>query len=189
MVVALDGIPDPRFYRHFKIKTVEGADDPRSIAEVVKRRYTRVRDEGKPLPGLILIDGGITQLRAAREALAEIGMATIPSVGIAKQFEEVVVDDGREPIRLPLDSQALRVLTRLRDEAHRFALTYHRWLRNRTIRESALDAIPGIGPAKKTALLRHFKSIYRLSRATLEEIEAVSGIDHALAEAIVRTLT
>lgn len=189
MVVALDGIPDPRFYRHFKIKTVEGADDPRSIAEVVKRRYTRVRDEGKPLPGLILIDGGITQLRAAREALAEIGMETIPSVGIAKQFEEVVVDDGREPIRLPLDSQALRVLTRLRDEAHRFALTYHRWLRNRTIRESALDAIPGIGPAKKTALLRHFKSIYRLSRATLEEIEAVSGIDHALAEAIVRTLT
>lgn len=189
MVVALDGIPDPRFYRHFKIKTVEGADDPRSIGEVVKRRYTRVRDEGKPLPGLILIDGGITQLRAAREALAEIGMATIPSVGIAKQFEEVVVDDGREPIRLPLDSQALRVLTRLRDEAHRFALTYHRWLRNRTIRESALDAIPGIGPAKKTALLRHFQSIYRLSRATLEEIEAVSGIDHALAEAIVRTLT
>ncbi len=188
MVVALDGIPDPRFYRHFKIKTVEGADDPRSIAEVVKRRYTRVRDEGKPLPGLILIDGGITQLRAAREALAEIGMETIPSVGIAKQFEEVVVDDGREPIRLPLDSQALRVLTRLRDEAHRFALTYHRWLRNRTIRESALDAIPGIGPAKKTALLRHFKSIYRLSRATLEEIKAVPGIDQALAEAITRAL-
>jgi excinuclease ABC subunit C len=188
MVVALNGIPDPRFYRHFKIKTVVGADDPRSIAEVVKRRYTRVRDEGKPLPGLILIDGGITQLRAAREALAEIGMANIPSVGIAKQFEEVVVDDGRKPIRLPLDSQALRVLTRLRDEAHRFALTYHRWLRNRTIRESALDAIPGIGPAKKTALLRHFKSIYRLSRATLEEIEAIPGIDHSLAEAIVRTL-
>jgi excinuclease ABC subunit C len=188
MVVALDGLPDPRFYRHFKIKTVEGADDPRSIAEVVKRRYTRVRDEGKPLPGLIMIDGGITQLRAAREALAEIGMADIPSVGLAKQFEEIVVDDGREPIRLPLDSQALRVLTRLRDEAHRFALTYHRWLRNRTIRESALDAIPGIGPAKKTALLRHFKSIYRLSRATVEEIEAVPGIDHALAEAIVRTL-
>ena len=188
MVVALNGIPDPRFYRHFKIKTVEGADDPRSIAEVVKRRYTRVRDEGKPLPGLILIDGGITQLRAAREALAEIGMENIPSVGIAKQFEEVVVDDGREPIRLPLDSQALRVLTRLRDEAHRFALTYHRWLRNRTIRESALDAIPGIGPAKKTALLRHFKSIYRLSRATLEEIKAVPGIDQALAEAITRAL-
>jgi len=188
MVVALDGLPDPRFYRHFKIKTVEGADDPRSIAEVVKRRYTRVRDEGKPLPGLILIDGGITQLRAAREALAEIGMEKIPSVGIAKQFEEIVVDDGREPIRLPLDSQALRVLTRLRDEAHRFALTYHRWLRNRTIRESALDSIPGIGPAKKTALLSHFKSIYRLSRATQEEIEAVPGIDHTLAEAIQRTL-
>lgn len=188
MVVACEGIPDPRFYRHFKIKTVEGADDPRSIAEVVKRRYTRVRDEGKPLPGLILIDGGITQLRAARAALAEIGMEAIPSVGIAKQFEEIVVDDGREPIRLPLDSQALRVLTRLRDEAHRFALTYHRWLRNRTIRESALDAIPGIGPSKKTALLKHFKSIYRLSRATLEEIEAVPGIDHALAEAIFRVL-
>jgi excinuclease ABC subunit C len=188
MVVAVEGLPDPRFYRHFKIKTVEGADDPRSIAEVVKRRYTRVKAEGKPLPGLILIDGGITQLRAARQALAEIGMEAIPSVGIAKQFEEIVVDDGREPIRIPLESNALRVLTRLRDEAHRFALTYHRWLRNRTIRESALDAIPGIGPAKKTALLKHFKSIYRLSRATLEEIEAVTGIDHSLAEAIVRTL-
>jgi excinuclease ABC subunit C len=188
MVVALNGLPDPRYYRHFKIKSVEGADDPRSIAEVVRRRYTRVREEGKPLPGLIVIDGGITQLRAAREALAEIGMATIPSVGLAEQFEEIVVDDGREPIRLPLDSQALRVLTRLRDEAHRFALTYHRRLRNRTIRESALDAIPGIGPAKKAALLRHFKSIYRLSRATLEEIKTVPGIDHALAEAILRTL-
>ena len=188
MVVACSGIPDPRFYRHFKIKTVEGADDPRSIAEVVTRRYLRVRDEGKPLPDLIMIDGGITQLRAAREALAQIGMERIPSVGIAKQFEEIVVDDGREPIRLPLDSQALRVLMRLRDEAHRFALTYHRWLRNRTIRESALNVIPGIGPAKKTALLTHFKSIYRLSRATLEEIEAVSGIDPSLAEAIHRSL-
>ena len=189
MVVAVQGLPDPRYYRHFKIKTVEGADDPRSIAEVVKRRYARVKAEGKPLPGLILIDGGITQLRAARQALAELGLESIPSVGIAKQFEEIVVDDGREPIRIPLESNALRVLTRLRDEAHRFALTYHRWLRNRTIRESALDAIPGIGPAKKTALLKQFKSIYRLSRATCEAIEAVPGIDHRLAEAIVRTLS
>jgi excinuclease ABC subunit C len=158
------------------------------MAEVISRRYARVQQEGLPLPGLILIDGGVTQLRAAREALAALGLAHVPSVGLAKQFEEIVVDDGREPLRLPLDSRALRVLTRLRDEAHRFALEYHRRLRQRIIRESALDDIPGIGAARKTALLKQFGSVYRLSRASVEEIEAVPGIDRVLAEAIKRGL-
>lgn len=188
MVVAINGLPDKRYYRRFKIKTVQGADDPRSMAEVISRRYARVQQEGLPLPGLILIDGGVTQLRAAREALAALGLAHVPSVGLAKQFEEIVVDDGREPLRLPLDSRALRVLTRLRDEAHRFALEYHRRLRQRIIRESALDDIPGIGAARKTALLKQFGSVYRLSRASVEEIEAVPGIDRVLAEAIKRGL-
>ena len=161
MVAAVDGLPDRRLYRRFRIRTVQGADDPRSIAEVIESRYENVRDEGKPFPGLILIDGGVTQLRAAREALARLGLSHIPTVGLAKEMEEIVLDDGRPPLLLPLDSDALRVLTRLRDEAHRFAIDYHRRLRNRLIRESALDEIPGIGPARKAALLKHFGSVYR----------------------------
>jgi excinuclease ABC subunit C len=113
----------------------------------------------------------------------------VPSVGLAKEMEEIVLDDGRPPLLLPRDSDALRVLTRLRDEAHRFAIDYHRRLRNRLIRESALDEVPGIGPAKKTALLKHFGSVYRLARATAEEVETVPGIDRVLAEAILRAVT
>jgi len=189
MVAAVKGLPDRRFYRRFRIQTVEGADDPRSMAEVIRRRYTRVRDEGKPLPGLVLIDGGITQLRAARAELAALGLGHVPSVGLAKRFEEVVTDDARGlSVMLPMESKALKVLIRLRDEAHRFALSYHRRLRSRLIRESALDDIPGIGAARKAALLKHFGSVLRLSKATVEEIDAVPGVDRTLAEAIERLL-
>ena len=189
MVAASDGLPDRRLYRRFRIRTVEGSDDPRSMAEVIGRRYARQRDDGKPLPGLILIDGGVTQLRASREALAALGLSHVPSVGLAKEREEIVLDDGRPPLLLPRDSDALRVLTRLRDEAHRFAVDYHRRLRNRLIRESALDEIPGIGPAKKTALLSRFGSIYRLARASRDDIASVPGIGRTLAEAILRAVT
>lgn len=188
MVAAVDGIPDARLYRRFRVKTVEGADDPRSMAEVVGRRYARVREEGKPFPGLIMIDGGVTQLRAARARLEELGLGGIPSVGLAKQQEEIVVDDGRPPILLPRESAALTVLTRLRDEAHRFAITYHRRLRNRLIRESALDEIPGIGPARKQLLLRTFGSITRMANASVEQLQAVPGIDATLAAAILRAI-
>jgi len=188
LVAAVDGLPDRRLYRRFRIRTVEGADDPRAMAEVIGRRYARIRDESKPLPGLVLIDGGVTQLRAAREALANLGLACVPAVGLAKRQEELVLDDGRPPLLLPRDSDALRVLTRLRDEAHRFAIDYHRRLRNRLIRESALDEIPGIGPAKKTALLKRFGSVRRLARASLDEVAAVPGIDAALAKAVLRAV-
>lgn len=188
LVAAVNGLPDRRLYRRFRIRTVEGADDPRSMAEVIGRRYARQRDEGKPLPGLIMIDGGLTQLRAARAVLADLGLPNIPSIGLAKQQEEIVLDDGRPSLLLPRDSDALRVLTRLRDEAHRFAIDYHRRLRNRLIRESALDEIPGIGPAKKAALLKRFGSVYRLSHASLDAVEAVPGIDRTLAEAILRAV-
>lgn len=188
LVAAADGLPDRRLYRRFRIRTVEGADDPRSMAEVIGRRYARVQAEGKPLPGLIMIDGGVTQLRAARAALASLGLGHIPAVGLAKQQEEVVLDDGRPPLLLPRDSDALRVLTRLRDEAHRFAIDYHRRLRGRLIRESALDEIPGIGPAKKAALLTRFGSVRRLARASLADLESVPGIDRTLAEAILRAV-
>jgi len=188
LVAAVDGLPDRRLYRRFRIRTVEGADDPRSMAEVIGRRYARQRSEGKTLPSLIMIDGGITQLRAAREVLVALGLGQIPSIGLAKRQEEIVLDDGRPPLLLPRDSDALRVLTRLRDEAHRFAIDYHRRLRNRLIRESALDEIPGIGPAKKAALLKRFGSVYRLARADLAEVEAVAGIDRTLAEAVLRAV-
>jgi excinuclease ABC subunit C len=189
MVASVNGLPDRRLYRRFRIRTVEGADDPRSMAEVIGRRYARQRDESKTLPGLILIDGGVTQLRAARGALAALGLSHVPAVGLAKEMEEIVLDDGRPSLLLPRESDALRVLTRLRDEAHRFAIDYHRRLRGRLIRESALDEIPGIGPAKKAALLTRFGSVYRLSRAALADIESVPGIDRTLAEAILRAVT
>lgn len=188
MVAAVDGLPERRLYRRFRIRTVEGADDPRAIAEVIRRQYARVRGERRALPGLILIDGGIPQLRAAREALDALGLGRVPAAGLAKKMEEIVLDNGAPPLRLPRDSQALRVLIRLRDEAHRFALDYHRRLRNRLIRESSLDEIPGIGPAKKAALLRRFGSVYRLARASAAEVAGVPGITPGLAEAILRSV-
>ena len=188
MVVARDGLPDGRYYRHFKIKTVIGADDPLSMAEVVKRRYgpDSTLLETSPRADLFICDGGITQLRAARAAFAEIGVTDIPTIGLAKQQEEIVLDDGRANLLLPRDSQALFVCTRLRDEAHRFAITYHRTLRDRTIRESVLDEVPGIGEAKKVKLLQHFHTIHAISQATPEEIAAVAGVNLEVAQEVLR---
>ncbi len=189
MVVAVDGLPDRRRYRHFRMRDYEGPDDPAMIAQAVTRRYTRLRDEGRPFPDLVILDGGVTQLRAARAALADIGVADIPTVGLAKRFEELVTDNGRAPILLPRDSDGLMVVTRLRDEAHRFAITYNRRLHNRTVRESALDDIPGIGPAKKMRLLKTYGSVYRLARAGREELAAQPGIGPELADAILRAIS
>ena len=131
-------------------------------------------------------DGGITQLRAARAAFAEIGVTDIPTIGLAERQEEVVLDDGRENLLLPRDSEAIFVLTRLRDEAHRFAITYHRNLREKHIRESVLDEVAGIGEAKKLKLLRKFKSIYGIARASADEIAAVAGVNESVAAEVRR---
>ena len=186
LVVAVDGLPDRRWYRHFKIESFEGADDPRAMAEVVRRRYgpDSTLTAKSPRADLYICDGGVTQLRAARAVFAELGITDIPTVGLAKRMEELVTDDGGEPLLLPRDSEGLMVVTRLRDEAHRFAITYHRSLRERTIRESALDDVPGIGPAKKMALLKRFHSVYGIARATEDEIAAVAGIGATLAAAV-----
>jgi excinuclease ABC subunit C len=184
MVCAVDGMPQRNRYRRFRIRTVEGIDDPRMMAEVVSRRYRRLREEGRPLPDLVLVDGGITQLRAARCALSELGVEQQASAGLAKQLEAIVLDNGEPPVMLERDSAGLQVLQRLRDEAHRFAITYHRSLRNRRIRESALDEIDGVGERRKQQLLEHFGSVYRLARATPEAIEEVAGIGPELARAI-----
>jgi excinuclease ABC subunit C len=220
MVCAVDGQPDRRRYRRFRIRTVTGADDPAMIAEVVGRRYQRVLakaigpsgtlaappglaqpaatvataqpepDAVTPvtLPDLVLVDGGITQVRAARRALDALQLAHLPLAGLAKEQEAIVRDDGTEPLILPRNSPALQVLQRLRDEAHRFAIDHHRRLRNRRIRESALDEIPGIGPQRKQVLLQTFGSVYRLARAPLDEIAAVAGIGPELAAAILRAV-
>ncbi|MBO7721431.1 MAG: excinuclease ABC subunit UvrC [Kiritimatiellae bacterium] len=188
MVVAKNGLPDGRLYRHFRIRTVEGADDPRSMAEVVRRRYgpDSTLTATSPRADLFVCDGGITQLNAARAAFAEIGVTDIPTIGLAERQEEIVFGDGRENLLLPRDSEALFVLTRLRDEAHRFAITYHRGVRERHIRESVLDEIPGIGEAKKLKLLRRFGSVRGVARAGVEEIASVAGVNAETAAEIQR---
>ena len=188
LVVARDGLPDGRFYRHFRIKTVVGADDPLSMAEVVRRRYgpDSTLLATSPRADLFVCDGGITQLRAARAAFAEIGVTDIPTIGLAERQEEVVFDDGRDNLLLPRDSQALFVLTRLRDEAHRFAITYHRNMREKHIRESVLDEVPGIGEAKKAKLLRTFRSIYGIAKTSADEIADAAGVNSVTAEAVLK---
>ena len=188
MVVAVDGLPDRRYYRRFRIESFEGADDPRAMAEVVRRRYgpDSTLAAKSPRADLFVCDGGITQLRAARAAFAEIGVTDIPTVGLAERMEIIVTDDGRGDIFLPRDSQGLFVATRLRDEAHRFAITYHRSLREKTIRESVLDEVRGIGPAKKAALLRRFRGVRGIAAAAEEEIAHAAGVPADVARAVKR---
>jgi excinuclease ABC subunit C len=186
MVCAVNGVPHPQRYRHYRIKSVEGIDDPAMMAEAVGRRYRRLLDEKKPLPDLVLIDGGVTQLKAARDALTELGLDHLPTAGLAKRFEEIYTETtfASPPIRLPQDSSALKVLQRIRDEAHRFSLAYHRVLRARKMRESMLDEVEGIGEKRKELLISHFGSVLRLSRASEEDIAAVPGIGPVMAASI-----
>ncbi len=190
MVCSVDGQPNRSRYKRFKIRMEEGPDDPAMIAEAATRRYSRLLKEGRPLPDLVVFDGGITQLRAGRRALDALGLMGLPAVGLAKRNEEIVWDvTNREPpLRLPLDSAGLRVLRAIRDEAHRFALTYHRKLRDRRIRESVLDDIPGIGEKRKQELLRHFGSVYRLRQASEEQIAEVPGIGPVFAQTLYQVL-
>jgi len=201
LVVARDGLPDGRWYRHFRIASFTGADDPRAMAEVVRRRYgpDSTLLGTSPRADLFVCDGGVTQLRAARAVFAELGITDIPTVGLAERLEEIVIDPQslRSPdpasrsdsILLPRDSQGLFVLTRLRDEAHRFAITYHRKLREKAIRESVLDEVVGIGEARKIKLLRHFKSVSAIARAPEEEIASVAGVSADVAREILRRVS
>jgi excinuclease ABC subunit C len=184
MVCAVDGLPQPARYRHFRIKTVHQADDPAMMAEVVRRRFERLLREGGARPDLVIVDGGITQLGAASAELERLGLKDLLVVGLAKQYEEIHMLGAREPLRLAPGSPGLHVLQRIRDEAHRFALAYHRRLRARRIRDSALDEVEGIGDRKKEALLAHFGSVDRLRRASEADIASVPGIGEALAREI-----
>ncbi len=178
----LDGVPDKSEYRRFRIKGYVGNDDFRSMRETVFRRYSRLHRENRPLPDLIVIDGGIGQIHSALEAFSEIGIAPPMLVGMAKREETVVFHDGREPLKMPDDCPALRLVQRLRDEAHRFANSYNADLRSKKIRESVLDELPGLGERRKKALLAHFKTIPRLKTASVDDLRAVPGIGGKFAE-------
>lgn len=179
-----DGKPHKDHYRHYRIRTVTGSDDFASMAEVVSRRYARVRAEGGALPDLVLVDGGKGQLSAALTALAQLDIRGLPVIGLAKQLEEIFTPQQPDAVRLPANSPALHLLQRLRDEAHRFANAYHQKLRQRRIHESVLDEVAGIGAHRKQALLRHFGSVQRLRQSPVAAIAAVPGIGPKLAQLI-----
>ena len=187
MVCSVDGVPTRNRYRTFRIKTVQGIDDPAMMREAVSRRYSRLLEEKAALPDLVVCDGGITQLRAGREALDALGLQHLRAVGLAKRYEEIYWDisNTEPPLRLPQSCNAIKVLTQIRDEAHRFALTYHRKLREQRIRDSVLDEIPGIGDKRKEMLLQAFGSVDRLRRASPGEIvERVPGIGQVFARTV-----
>ncbi len=175
-VVFRDAKPSKRDYRHFNIKTVEGPDDFASMKEVLTRRYTRLMLEGEGLPQLIVVDGGKGQLSAAVEALDEMGLrGTIAVVGIAKRLEEIYFPGDSTPLYIDKNSESLRVVQHLRDEAHRFGITHHRNRRSKSQTVSELDSIHGIGPKTVEQLIGAFKSVKRLREATAEQIAAVVG--------------
>ncbi|MHB1294279.1 MAG: excinuclease ABC subunit UvrC [Anaerolineae bacterium] len=194
MVVFVQGVASKQDYRRFRIRTVQGSDDFASMAEVLQRRFARANEvggkhsvDGKEnrwaiMPDLVIVDGGKGQLSAAREAMEAVGVAHIPTTGLAKQNEELFVSDRSDPIVLPRDSQGLYLIQRIRDEAHRFAITYHRKLRSEQGMRSLLDDIPGIGPRRRNALLKAFGSLDGIRQASLEELEAVPGMNHSAAE-------
>src|SRR6056297_1603735 len=184
LVVFKNGRPSKSDYRRFKIRQKEGPDDFAMMKEVVHRRYRRLLEEDRKLPDLILIDGGKGQLNAALTVLEELGLADMQIIGLAKREEEVFVPNREKPIIIPKNSAALHLLQRVRDEAHRFAVNYHRKLRSRRITHSMLERIPGIGPKKKKALLQHFGSLAKIRLADRSELKEVEGISDKLAEVI-----
>lgn len=193
MVVMEDGLPRKSEYRRFQIKGVTGQDDVAMMREVITRRFRRYLDEqAAPTssrtfaypPNLVIVDGGRGQLNAARAALDDLGVAGVDICGLAKRLEEVYLPDRPEPVLLPRASEALYLLQRVRDEAHRFAVTYHRTLRGRRMTESALDEISGVGPARRRSLLDAFGSLQGVREAGIDDLARVPGISHTLATAI-----
>ena len=187
-VVFRNGRPSKKDYRHFNIKTVVGPDDFASMKEVLTRRYTRLMEEGQGLPQLIVVDGGKGQLSSAVEALDEMGLrGQIAVVGIAKRLEEIYFPGDSVPLYIDKNSETLRVVQHLRDEAHRFGITHHRNRRSKSALVSELDGIKGIGPKTAEALLQHFKSVKRLREAAEADIAAIIG--PAKAKLVVNSLS
>ncbi len=215
MVCFRNGLPDKDNYRRYRVRTVEGQDDFASMAEVVRRRYSRILLEAREtnpeaaefsqenpaeainhqpstafvrLPDLIIVDGGKGQLSAACRELQRLGLHDLPIIGLAKEHEEIFRPGRALPLQLPMDSGALRLLQRIRDEAHRFANAYHQLLMKKRIGESILDDCPGVSQNRKNLLLRKFGSVNRLRKATVDEIAATEGVGRKLAEDVHRFL-
>jgi excinuclease ABC subunit C len=202
MVVFQDGKPKPAHYRRFKIKTVEGVDDYASMQEMLRRRFRRLgqararsREDGGEdpaaptdtwaiVPDLVLIDGGKGHLGAALQVFLELGIDSVPLASIAKENEEIFVPHDPEPILLPRSSQGLHLVQRVRDEAHRFAVTFHRQRRSKSSIASAMDLVPGVGPKRRKMLIRRFGSAKGVREASLEEIAAVPGMTLTLARRV-----
>ena len=197
MVVFEDGKPKPAHYRRFKVKTVDGVDDFESIREVLRRRFKRLasaraaeqRGEGQEagvdsfgvIPDLVLIDGGKGQLSAALEVFLELGLDDVPLASLAKENEELFVPHTPEPIILPRDSQGLYLVQRIRDEAHRFAITYHRNLRSKNSLRSPIDNVTGIGPKRKRMLMRRFGTLKGIREAAVDDLASLPGMTRSLA--------
>ena len=176
MVRFVDGKPDKKGYRHFNIKTVVGPDDFASMKEIVGRRYKRIMEEQGEYPQLIIVDGGKGQLSSACEALQELGLyGKIPIVGIAKKLEEIYYPDDSVPLLISKKSPGLLLIQRIRDEAHRFGITFHRLKRSNSTFVTELENIPGVGKKTADKLLAHFKSFKKIKEASLEELEAIAG--------------
>lgn len=190
MVVYVNGRPEKKSYRKFKIKTVEGANEFASTQEVIRRRYTRLVQEEKSLPDLILMDGGIIETRAALTVLKELGL-TIPVAGMVKDDKHRTANllDGHSEQIIPMDhrSQGFFLLQRIQEEVHRFAISYHRQVRSKQTFGSILDAIPGVGPKTRTLLLKHFKSLEAIKQAPIEEIAKI-GVNRPTAQRILTVL-
>ncbi len=210
MVVFEDGLAKKSAYRRFVIKTVEGSNDVGAIYEVISRRFTRLAEEDAPTPdgdgpllidpttgaprrfsytpSLIVVDGGAPQVAAAGRAMRDLGVTGVALCGLAKRLEEVWLPDEELPVILPRASEGLYLLQRVRDEAHRFAITHHRQRRSASMVESVLDAVPGLGDVRRKALMRQFGSLKKLRAASVDDLAAVPGIGLKTAEAIAAAL-
>jgi excinuclease ABC subunit C len=194
MVVFEDGLARKGEYRRFVIRSVDGQNDVAAMHEVITRRFRRMLEEqtGDPeiqrkfsyAPGLVVVDGGPPQVAAAQRALDELGIDDVPVCGLAKRLEEVWLPGEEDPVILPRASEGLYLLQRVRDEAHRFAITHHRGRRSKSMVESLLDDVPGLGQVRRKAVIRHFGSLKKLRAASVEEIAAVPGLGPRTAVAI-----
>jgi excinuclease ABC subunit C len=180
MVVFENGAPNKKFYRKYKIKT-PGPDDYAMMREMLERRYTHLADDKGPVPDLVLVDGGKGQLNIATDVFKTLDINNIPVIGLAKEFEHVFIPQTPSPLILPRDSEALLLLQRIRDEAHRFAVNYHKNVRSKEFERSVLDEIPGVGNKRKINLLKHFGDVSNLEKASVTDISMVQGISKKLA--------
>jgi len=180
MVCFRDGMPSKKDFRRFNIKSVQGIDDFASMREIVFRRYSRLLHENKELPQLVVIDGGKGQLNAAIDALQELElMGKMNIIGLAKNIEEIFFPGDKDSLQLPFESESLKLLRRIRDEVHRFGITFHRSKRSKGIVKNELEEIKGIGKETAKALLRKFKSVKKLKEADFADIAAEVGIQRA----------